>query len=171
MPDLCVPYTGFPSSLHLNGHIGATVADTLIPTSIKGLHGRPVRSTIIPRGATNGGRKLTSRFGPRLITVNAFVHIVKVPGSGSDRNGEGVDPHTDMDGYLTRVNAVLNAWEAALEGALNSAFTLAWTPTGQSGRTLSCTYGFPGGEFEMTSEGEDAMIYPTVTFGLVAETG
>lgn len=170
MPDLCVPYTGFPSSLVLNGHIQATVADTLIPTSIKGLHGRPVRATIIPRGATNGGRKLTSRFGPRRITVNAFVHIVKVPGAGADKDGNGMDPHTDMDGYLARVNAVLNAWEAALEGALNTPFTLAWTPTGGSGKTKSVTYGFDGGEFDMTSEGEDAMIYPTVTFGLVAET-
>lgn len=167
MPDLCVPYTGFPSSLVLNSHLAAGKTDGIAVTGIKGLHGRPIRSTIIPRGATNGGRKLTSRFGPRLITVTGYVHIVKAVGV----DGDGIDPHADMTDYLTRVNAVLNAWEAALEGALNSAFTLAWTPTGQSGRTLSCTYGYDGGEFEMTSEGEDAMIYPAVTFGLVAETG
>lgn len=167
MPDLCVPYTGFPSSLRLNAHLTPTFADGIEVVGIRGLHGRPIRSTIIPRGATNGGRKLTSRFGPRLITVTGMVRIVKAVGS----DGGGVDPFTLGEPYFERVNAVLEAWEDALEGALNSPFTLAWTPRGQSGKTLSVTYGHDGGEFEMTSEGEDAMIYPTVTFGLVAETG
>lgn len=168
MPDLCVPYTGFPTGLVLNSHLAAGKADGLAVTGIKGLHGRPIRSTIIPRAVTNGGRKLESNFGPRLITFNTYVHIVKTPGV----DGDGVDPKAiGMTAYLTRVNDVIEAWEAALEGALESPFTLAWTPTGQSGRTLSVTYGFDGGEFEMTSEGEDAMIYPSFTFGLVAETG
>jgi len=167
VPDLCVTYS-VGSSLKLNGHLAAAgVHDTLIPTSIKGLHGRPIRATIIPKGATNGGKKLTSRFGPRLIVVNAFVHIVKQDGV----DGDGMDPHSDMTGYLTRVNAVLAAWESGLEGALNSTFTLSYTPTGGSTVNRTVSYGFEGGEFEMTSEGEDAMIYPTVTFGLVAESG
>ena len=173
MPDLCVRYTGFPSGLVLNNHLTTpTPGDGIAVTGIKGLHGRPIRSTIIPRGATNGGRKLTSRFGPRLIVVTGYVHIVKTAAVDPDDPGGGVDPHAiGLTAYLTRVNAVLAAWEAALEGALNTPFTLAWTPTGGAGESVSVTYGFEGGEFEMTSEGEDAMIYPSVTFGLVAETG
>lgn len=168
MPDLCVPYTGFPTGLVLNSHLAAGKADGMAVTGIKGLHGRPIRTTIVPRAVTNGGRKLESNFGPRLITVNTYVHIVQDPGV----DGSGVDPHTlGQAAYLTRVNAVVDAWEDALEGALETPFTLAWTPTGGSGRTLSVTYGFDGAEFEMTSEGEDAMIYPTFTFGLVAENG
>lgn len=169
MPDLCVTYTlDLATDLKLNGHLEAAgFQDTLIPTGIKGLHGRPIRSTIIPRGATNGGRKLTSRFGPRLIVVNATVHIVKEVGA----DGFGFDPHSNMDEYLTRVNSVLEAWEDGLEAVLNTPFTLSWTPTGGAPKALTVTYGYDGGEFEMTSEGEDAMLYPGVTFGLVAETG
>ena len=169
MPDLCVPYTGFPDGLVLNAYLGNTPADGIEVVGIKGLHGRPVRSTIIPRSATSGGRKLNSEFGPRLITVNGLVRIVQNPGSPD--GGGGADPHALGAAYYERVNDVLDAWEAALESALNSSFSLAWTPRGGSPRSLTVTYGYDGGEFEMTSEGEDAMIYPTVTFGLVAETG
>lgn len=166
MPDLCVVYN--VGSMTMNGHLSAAgIQDTLIPTSIKGLHGRPIRSTIIPRGVTNGGRKLVSRFGPRLITVDAAIHIVRIAGS----DGDGFDPFSDMTSYLTRVNAVVAAWEAFLEGQLNSSFTLSYTPTGGGAVSKTVTYGFEGAEFEMTSEGEDAMLKPTVTFGLVAETG
>lgn len=173
MPDLCVRYTGFPTGLVLNNHLTTpTPGDGIEVVGIKGLHGRPIRSTIIPRGATDGGRKLISRFGPRLIVVNGIVRIIKTAAVDTNDPGGGIDPGAiGLTAYLTRVNAVLDAWEAALEGALNTPFTLAWTPTGGSGQTLSVTYGFEGGEFEMTTEGENAMIYPTVTFGLVAETG
>ena len=167
MPDLCVVYNVGPS-LKMNGNLAsAGIQDTLIPTSIKGLHGRPIRSTIIPRGATNGGRKLTSRFGPRIITVNALVHIVKIVGV----DGDGFDPFTDLTTYLTRVNVVVAAWESYLEGQLNTSFTLSYTPTGGSAINKTVTYGSEGNEFEMTSEGEDAMLRPAVSFGLVAETG
>ncbi len=168
MPDYCVVYNVGPS-LKMNGHLSAAgIQDTLVPTSIKGLHGRPIRSTIIPRGATNGGRKLTSRFGPRLIQVNALVHIVRSVGS----DGAGFDPFGDMTEYLTRVNTLLAAWQSFLEGQLNSSFTFSFTPTGAGGATShTVTYGYEGNEFEMTSEGEEAMLRPAVSFGLVAETG
>ena len=166
MPDLCVVYNVGPS-LKMNGNLEAAgFQDTLIPTSIKGLHGRPIRSTIIPRGVTNGGRKLTSRFGPRIITINAVVHIVRVVGS----NGDGFDPYSNMTEYLTRVNTLLASWETFLEGQLNSPFTLSYTPTGGSPISKSVTYGSEGNEFDMTSEGEDAMLHPAVSFALVAET-
>ena len=167
MPDLCVVYS-VGASLKMNGLLPAAgIVDTLVPDSIRGLHGRPIRSTIIPRGATDGGRKLTSRFGPRLITVNAHVHIVRTPGV----DGTHIDPFDDMAAYLARVNTVLAAWESGLEGALNSSFTLSYTPTGLSTVNKTVTYGHDGGEFEMTSEGPDAMIQPAVTFGLVCESG
>ena len=163
MPDLCVQYN-VGDSLKMN----QPLQDTLVPVSIRGLHGRPIRATILPRGATNGGRKLTSRFGPRIITVVAKPHIVEQPGV----SGQGYNWSVgSMTTYLTRLNALLEAWEDGLEALLNTPFTLAWTPTGGAGKSLTCTYGHDGGQFEMTSDGDTAMTQPQVTFGLVAETG
>lgn len=163
MPDLCVQYN-VGSTLKMN----EPNADTMVPLSIKGLHGRPVRATIIPKGATNGGKKLTPRFGPRLIVVRMKAHIVAQPGVSN----VGYDWSTNLTGWLTRLNALVEAWEDGLEGLLNTPFTLAWTPTGGSGKSLTCTYGYEGAHFEMVSEGENAMVgSPEYTFGLVAETG
>jgi hypothetical protein len=166
VPDYCVQYN-VGASLKMN----EPLQDTLIPLSLKGLHGRPIRATVIPRGATNGGRKLTARFGPRLIVVRAKVQIVRqagVDGAGFDWSGSPAA----MTAYLTRVNALLEAWEDGLEALLNTPFTLSWTPTGGAGKSLTVTYGYEGQHFEMVSEGEYAMVnFPEVTFGLVAETG
>jgi hypothetical protein len=163
VPDLCVQYN-VGSTLKMN----EPNQDTLVPLSIKGLHGRPVRATVIPKGGTNGGKKLSAKFGPRLIVVRAKAHIVAQPGVSND----GYDWSSNLSGWLTRLNALVAAWEAGLEAQLNSSFTLAWTPTGGSPESLTCTYGFDGGHFEMVSEGENAMVgSPEYTFGLVAESG
>lgn len=155
MADLCVPYTGFPSGLTLNP---STTDDRLVLGAVTGLDGRPIRSTIVPRGGTDGGQKLTSKFGPRLIVFSGDVHI--------DRgDGQSVNPFADMTDYLTRVTTLTEAWRVALEGALNSAFTLAWTPTGGAARTLSCTYGFEGAEWTLSG----IMVELKFSFGLVAE--
>lgn len=163
MPDLCVQYN-VGASLKMN----EPNADTMVPLSIKGLHGRPIRATIINRGATDGGKKLTARFGPRLIVVRAKAHIVAQPGVSSD----GLDWSNDLTTWLTRLNALVEAWEDGLEALLNTPFTLGWTPTGGGAKSLTCTYGYEGAHFEMVSEGENAMVgSPEYTFGLVAETG
>ena len=139
-----------------------------MPLSIKGLHGRPIRATIIPRSATAGGKKLTPQWGPRLIVVRAKAHIVAAPGVSND----GYDWGSNLNGWLTRLNALVEAWEDGLEALVNTSFTLSWTPTGGGGKSLTCTYGFEGAHFEMVSEGENAMVgAPEYTFGLVAETG
>lgn len=163
MPDLCVQYN-VGGTLKMN----EPLQDTLVPIAIKGLHGRPVRARILPKGATNGGKKLTSRFGPRLIVVTAKPHIVALQGVDGSGYNWAVG---SMTTYLTRLNALLEAWEDGLEALLNTPFTLSWTPTGGAGKSLTCTYGFEGGQFEMTSEGDTAMTQPQVAFGLVAESG
>ena len=68
--DLCVQYTlDLATDLFLNqGGLSGTT--TMIrTTAIRGLDGRPIRATILPNGAADGGDKLTARFGPRLILV------------------------------------------------------------------------------------------------------
>lgn len=162
MPDLCVTYS-VGASLKMN----EANQDTLVPLSIKGLHGRPIRATIIPRGATDGGRKLTPRFGPRIIVVTARAQIVAQPGVSD----EALDAFSDMTTYLTRLNTLLDAWTTGLEALVDTPFTLSYTPTGLATVNRTVTYGHEGGEFEMTSEGENAMIAPTVTYSLVQETG
>jgi len=163
VPDLCVQYNVGPS-LKMN----QANQDTMIPMSLKGLVGRPVRATVIPRSATSGGKKLTSQFGPRLILARVKVHIVEQPGVSN----EGFDWSTNgMAAYLARVNALVDAWTTGLEAQLNSSFTLSWTESGGGAKSLTCTYGYEGSHFEMASEGDNAMIHPEYTFGLVAETG
>ena len=74
----------------------------------------------------------------------------------------------DPGGNPTAVWAAINVLEAAtisaLEAQRNSAANLTWTPTGGSGKTLSCYYGVPGGEVQFTGNLRDRKF----TFQLVA---
>lgn len=154
--DLCVQY-----------NVGATLkmnepnATTIITTAIKGLDGRPIRATILPNGAADGGDKLTARFGPRLIQVNG--EIVAYSG------GELVTPADNLTAYLTQANTLIDAWISGLEAALNSTFTLSWTPTGLGAASLTVSYGYEGAEFQSSGRPFDGPIQ--VTFGLVCESG
>jgi hypothetical protein len=150
------------ASLKLNqgGLTGTTT--TIRTTSITGLDGRPIRATILPNGASDGGDKLTARFGPRLIQVNGDIVAYTA--------GEMITPVESVTAYLTAVNALVASWITGLEGAINSTFTLAWTPTGGSAQSLTCTYGYEGAEFQSVPS-PDLSGPTTVSFGLVAETG
>ena len=159
--DLCVEYA-VGSSLKLNeGSISGTTT-TIRPTSITGLDGRPIRATILPNGAADGGDKLTARFGPRLIRVEGEVIAYL--------SNEILTPVDNVAAYLTAVNTLVNSWVSGLEGALNSSFTLAWTATGQGASSLTVTYGYEGAEFQSTPSPD--LSEPTrVSFGLVCESG
>jgi hypothetical protein len=150
------------ASLKMNqGGITGTTT-TIRPTAITGLDGRPIRATIFDNGATGGGDKLTAQFGPRLIRVTGEIIVFS--------GGEMITPVDSVTAYLTGVNGLVASWISGLEGALNSTFTLAWTPTGQGAQSLTVSYGFEGAEFQSTPSPD--MSGPTqVTFGLVAETG
>ena len=164
--DLCVEYS-VGSSLKVNqgGMSGTTT--TIRATSIVGLDGRPIRATIVPNGAADGGDKLTARFGPRLIRFNGEIFVYQanelLTPADAVRNGQ-------MTQYLTAVNTLVDAWVSGLEALLNSTFTLAWTPTGLGADSLTCTYGFEGAEFQSVPS-PDLSGWTTVSFGLVAETG
>lgn len=164
--DLCVEYSvGASLKVNQGGITGTTT--TIRATQITGLDGRPIRATILPNGAADGGDKLTARFGPRLIRFNGEIWVYNL--------GELLTPadavkNNLMSTYLDSVNTLVNAWVSGLEGALNSTFTLAFTPTGESAVNLTCSYGFEGAEFQSTPS-PDLTAWTTVTFGLVAETG
>jgi hypothetical protein len=161
--DLCCEYVlDLATDLKMNeGGIGGVVT-TIRPTSITGLDGRPIRATILPSGAADGGDKLTARFGPRLIRVEGEVIVYAA--------GVLVTPVEGVVAYLTAVNTLVNAWVAGLEAVLNTAFNLSFTPTGLSGVTKSVTYGSEGTEFQSAPSSD--LSEPTkVSFGLVAETG
>lgn len=161
--DLCVQYTlDLATDLFLNQGGLAGTTTTIRTTAIRGLDGRPIRATIIPNGASDGGDKLTARFGPRLILFEGDIVVYTA--------GEMVTPVESVSGYLTGVNTLVDAWVAGLEGVLNSTFTLSWTPTGLGADSLTVSYGYEGAEFQSTPSPD--MSEPTkVSFGLVAETG
>ena len=154
--DLCVQYD-VGASLKMN-QSGVT---TIVPTEITGLDGRPIRATILPNGAADGGDKLTAKFGPRLISVTGYI----LARSG----GDVITPVQNFTTYMTEVNTLIAAWISGLEAALNSTFTLAWTPTGGSAQSLTVSYGFEGGEFQTSGVPADGPIQ--VKFGLVCESG
>lgn len=159
--DLCVEYAvGASLKLNQGGPTGTTT--TIRTTAITGLDGRPIRSTILPNGAQDGGDKLAAQFGPRLIGFEGIIVVYS--------GGELITPVESLTAYLTGVNTLVDAWVSGLEAALNTPFTLAWTPTGLGADSLTCTYGFEGAEFQSTPSPD--LTEPTsVRFGLVAETG
>jgi hypothetical protein len=161
--DLCVQYTlDLATDLFLNqGGLSGTTT-TIRTTAIRGLDGRPIRATILPNGASDGGDKLTARFGPRLILVEGEIHAYTA--------GEFISPVESVTAYLSAVNTLVDAWVAGLEAVLNSTFTLSWTPNGLGADSLTVTYGYEGAEFQSVPS-PDMSGPTTVSFGLVAETG
>jgi hypothetical protein len=146
--DLCCVYTFAGITINDFDSDGLVLGDD----GVTGLDGAPIRSQVDPRGQIDGGIVHTKFFGPRIITFNGFVNIQSVPIVQSAI-------------YFEALNDVEAAVVAALEGALNTPSNLAWTPTGQAARTLSCTYGTTGGEIAFAG----SMLEKTFTFQLVAE--
>ena len=166
--DLCCQYQlDLATDLFVNqGGTSGTVT-TIRSTSITGLDGRPIRRTIWPQGASDGGILGTARYGPRLITFNGeifvFVNNVLLTPADAVSNNQ-------VTTYLSAVNALVDAWVAGLEAVNNTAFNLNWTPTGLSADTLSVRYGFEGSQFQSTPS-PDLTAWTQVTFGLVAASG
>lgn len=119
----------------------------------QGLDGAPVRSQVDPKGQTEGGIVHTKFLGPRIITFSGTVLI------------RSVVPE-DTVAYLTAINTLEAATVSALEGILNSASALTWTPTGGSGKSISVTYGVPGQEVQFT--GDMLPGERTFSFSLIA---
>lgn len=150
MADTCATYTF--GSLTVNPSSGDGLITDFEEGQILGLDGAPVRKQIDPQGQSDGGIVHPAFFGPRIITFQGKVAIVSV--------AEGAAALT----YAAAVNVVEAAAVAALEAQLNSASNLAWTPTGGAARSISCTYGTPGGELQFTGN----MVDRRFQFSLVA---
>ena len=116
---------------------------------ILGLDGAPIRRQIDPQGQSDGGIFFNAFFGPRIITFTGKVAIVTT---------------ADPLALWAAINTLESATISALESQRNSAANLTWTPTGGSGKTLSCYYGVPGGEIQFSGNLNDRKF----TFQLVA---
>jgi uncharacterized protein len=90
-------------------------------------------------------------FGPRIITFSGKVLIRSQTGS-------------NREDYAAAVNVVEAAAISAFQGILNSDSSLAWTPTGGSGKSISVRYGVDGGELQFSGN----MIERSFTFSLYA---
>lgn len=151
MADLCCPYA--VAGITINNATAGADRLVLDSDGVTGLDGAPVRSQVDPRGQTAGGIVHPKLLGARIITFKGFVHI------------QSVEPDERIP-YLTAINALEAAVVSALEGILNSASTLSWTPTGAAARSISVTYGVPGQEIQFT--GEMLPGERTFSFGLIA---
>lgn len=150
MADTCCSYSF--GGLTVNPSSGDGLTTDFDEGQILGLDGAPVRKQIDPQGVSDGGIVHPGFFGARIIQFQGKVAIVSVP--------ESAAPLT----YAAAVNVVEQAAVAALEAQLNSATNLAWTPTGGSAKSISCTYGIPGGEIQFTGN----MVDRRFSFTLVA---
>ena len=135
MADTCTQYTF--GSLTVNPSSGANGLYTdFAEGGISGLDGAPIRKQVQDKGITEGATVFPAFFGARIIQFSGMVVITT---TGLDETA-----------YAAAVNVVEAAAVSALEAQLNSATNLAWTPTGGSGKTISCTYGVPGGEIQFS---------------------
>lgn len=150
MADTCCAYT--IAGLTINASSGDCLFTDFEEGQILGLDGAPVRKQIDPQGQSDGGIVHPAFLGARIITFQGKVLIRSVP--------ENATPLT----YAAAVNVVEAAAVSALEGILNSASSLAWTPTGGAGRSISVTYGTEGGEIQFTGN----MVDRRFSFSLVA---
>lgn len=150
MADTCCAYT--VAGITINATSGDCLFTDFENGSIVGLDGAPIRAQIDPQGQSDGGIAHPKFFGPRIITFGGKVLIRSVD-------------LTNRETYAAAVNAVENAVIAALEGALNSPTTLAWTETGGGSHSISVTYGTEGGEIQFSGN----MIDRSFTFTLLAE--
>lgn len=149
MADTCCVYTF--GSLTVNATTGNTLFTDFDGGEISGLDGAPIRSQIDPQGQSEGGIVHQKFLGPRIIAFSGAVLVRTV-----------TDPMSDA--WATAVNSVISSAVSALESQLNSASNLAWTPTGGSSHTISCTYGVEGGEFQSSGN----MLQKKFQFSLVA---
>ena len=151
MADLCCAYTIAGQTLNPSSGDGLYVGEN----GIVGLDGRPIRAEVDEKGRADGGIvHIPKYFGPRAVGFSGIVGIKSV----------AVSPNS---AYFAAVNAVENAWVAALEGILNTPSTLAWTEHGGSPQSLTVTYGIQGGEIQFAG----SMMQKTFRFVLIAETG
>lgn len=149
MADLCCPYT----------YAGITINDTtedidrlvLGDNGVTGLDGAPIRAEIDDQGQSDGGIVHPKLWAARIIVFSGVCHVQSVP-------------YENNAVYFAALNVLQAAVVTALEAQLNSATTLAWTPTGLTARSISCTYGNQNGEIQFAGE----MMEPTFTFTLVA---
>ena len=153
MADHCCQYT-FGSVIINNS---SATANSLITDfdggEILGLDGAPIRRQVDPQGQSDGGIVFNAFLGARIVTFTGEVAIVTV-----------ADPGGDPLGMWAAINTLEAATISALEGVRNTPTNLTWTPTGGSGKTLSCKYGVPGGEIQFTGNFRERKF----TFQLVA---
>lgn len=164
--DLCVEYSvGASLKLNQGGATGTTT--TIRTTAISGLDGRPIRRTIWPQGASDGGILGTGRFGARIIRFEGDIWVFSagelLTPADAVKNGQETT-------YLGAVNTLVDTWVSGLEAAINSSFTLAWTPNGLGADSLTCLYGVEGGEFQSVPPAE-FNEWTKASFALVAASG
>lgn len=106
----------------------ASSGDTYFISAITGLDGPAIRSTVDDAPQTDGGLVHTSFLGARHVTVEGVLVVRSA---------------VTESGVVAARNALEDALLSALESILNADGTLAWTPTGGSGKTLTVRYEVP----------------------------
>lgn len=149
MADLCCQYTFGSVVINNSNQALNTLMTDYENGEILGLDGAPIRRQVDPQGQSDGGIFFNAFFGPRIITFTGKVAIVTT---------------NEPLALWAAINVLEAATISALEGQRNSAANLTWTPTGGSGKTLSCYYGVPGGEIQFSGNLNERKF----TFQLIA---
>lgn len=118
--------------------------------AITGLDGRPVRQQRDPKGQASGVILHDAFWDARVIVFKGEVQIVTA------------DVYQNTDAYRTALMALQSAWVSAWEGALDTTFALAYTPSGQGAQSIDCKIWTPALQFGGT------LVEPTFTFGLIS---
>jgi len=125
-----------------------TLDDLYWITNIDGLDGAPIRATIDNAPQAHGGLVHNAWKGPRHINMEGVILVQSVPIGGAC-----LEVRNDMEEDL----------RAALESLLQADGTLAWTPDGQSARSLTIRHDVP-----LDYSPQENYAVMGFTFGLVA---
>lgn len=152
MADVCCEYTYAGITINNDPDTDTLIIDPTNGGQIVGLDGAPVRRQVDDLAGIEGGDSMPALLGFRVITFQGVCHV-------------GTVDQTNETAYRSALNTLQAAVIGALEGQLNSATNLVWTPAGGSAKSISCMYGMPGGEIQFGSE----MYAPKFSFQLIAE--
>lgn len=118
--------------------------------AITGLNSRPLRQQYDPKGVASGANLHDAYWNARIIVFRGEVQIVTA------------DYFDDPAGYRAAYMALQSAWETAWAAALNTTFTLGFTPEGQGAQSLDVKIFDPVLSFGGTLKD------PSFAFGLIS---
>lgn len=150
MADLTVVYTLTTPGGTISFNNGAlkTLDDLYWIQNLRGLDSTPIRAPVDDAPQAHGGIVHNFWKGPRHVGMEGVILIQSVPFGGPCQE---------------ELNGMESALTTALESILQADGTLAWTPLGDSAKSLTVRYEIP-----LEVNPSDNYVTRSFTFGLIA---